>query len=155
MVKTTGQWAEFRFFRPNVRRVDLIGEFNDWRVGQLPMRPDGSGYWTGVLNLPPGTYRFRYCVDGQYFCDFAAFGIEYGPFGPDAIVRIAARGLASANGCPLISTPITVPLRLRSAACPLLEARARVPAASNPSPGQLSPIWNEAGAKEAGGPQAA
>ena len=41
-----------------------------------------------AINLPPGSYRFRYWADGQWFCDYAAFGVEPGPFGLDSVVRI-------------------------------------------------------------------
>jgi len=53
------------------------------------MVPSEDGYWTLALRLPAGEYRFKYWADGEWFCDFASFGIAYGPHGPEAILRIA------------------------------------------------------------------
>lgn len=82
-------WAEFRFYRPAAARVYLLGDFNGWRVGDLPMRRDAQGHWTAALRLPTGEYRFRYWADGTWFCDFAAFGVNHGPFGLDSVVLVA------------------------------------------------------------------
>jgi len=54
------------------------------------MKRDDSGYWPAVVRIPPGTYKFRYWADGQWYCDFAAFGVEYGPHGTVAILRVPA-----------------------------------------------------------------
>jgi len=89
MVHADGGWVEFSFFRPGASRVHLAGDFNGWRSGELPMRPDGRGYWRASLRLPAGDYRFRYCADEEWFCDFASYGVEYGPFGPNGLVRVA------------------------------------------------------------------
>lgn len=89
MVEVRNGWVVFQFFRPRAGQVDLVGDFNGWRTGQLPMQRDEGGYWTAALRLPPGSYRFLYCADGRWFCDFAAFGVEHGPFGPDGVVHVA------------------------------------------------------------------
>jgi 1,4-alpha-glucan branching enzyme len=89
MVRLRNGFAEFSFYRPSASVIYLAGDFNNWQTGQLPMRRDERGYWSASLRLPSGEYKFRYWVDGQWFCDFASFGVEYGPFGPDSIVRIA------------------------------------------------------------------
>lgn len=91
MVQVRDGSAVFEFFRPRAARVDLVGDFNGWRTGQLPMRRAEGGYWIAALRVPPGCYRFRYCADGQWFCDFAAFGIEHGPYGPDSMLNVAPR----------------------------------------------------------------
>lgn len=92
MVKTTGQWAKFSFYRPDASNVALAGDFTEWNPETLPMIPDGDGYWSLALRLPPGLYRFKYFADGQWFCDFASFGIEFGTNGPHALLRIASNG---------------------------------------------------------------
>ncbi len=88
MVQVKDGYAEFSFFRPGAEQVHLSGDFNGWRTGDLPMSCDKRGYWTAALRLPPGDYRFRYSVDGQWFCDFAAFGVEFGPFGLNSVVLV-------------------------------------------------------------------
>lgn len=91
MVRVRNGWAEFEFFRPGAKQVYLLGDFNGWAPRDLPMRRDERGYWTAALRLPTGDYRFRYWADGQWFCDFAAFGMDPGPFGPDSVVRVIGR----------------------------------------------------------------
>jgi len=89
MVTVQDNWVEFSFYRPHASSVSLAGEFNDWRTGELPMVPSGGGYWTARVRLPAGEFRFRYCADGNWFTDYAAFGVEPGQFGLDSVVRVA------------------------------------------------------------------
>jgi hypothetical protein len=89
MVTVDGNRAEFSFFRPKAHSVHLIGEFNGWQEGDLSMTCD-RGYWRAGIRLPVGEYRFHYVADGQHFVDYAAFGIEPGPFGFNSVVRIAS-----------------------------------------------------------------
>lgn len=88
MVTTEGQWAKFSFYRPQATCVSLAGDFTGWSHQHLRMIRKEDGYWVAVLRLTPGIYRFKYLVDGEWFCDYGAFGIEYGPFGPHSTVRI-------------------------------------------------------------------
>ena len=32
--------------------------------------------------------QFRYLGDGQWYTDYAAFGLEYGPFGMNSVVKV-------------------------------------------------------------------
>ena len=106
MVNVSGQWVEFRFFRPGAKRVHLAGEFNGWKDKELPMMRCDDGYWQARLRLPAGEFRFRYCADGQWYTDYAAFGVEPGEFGLDSVLLvpaqpaqpIAAQAPASAKG---------------------------------------------------------
>ena len=88
MVKVDRGWVEFSFFRPQAKSVYLAGDFNGWRPGELPMVRTPEGYWRAMLKLPTGEYKFRYFSDGQWFVDYAAFGVEPGDFGLDAVIRI-------------------------------------------------------------------
>lgn len=89
MVRVKGERVEFRFFRPHARSVCLAGDFNGWRWNEMWMSHQPDGYWAIGLTLRPGVYKFRYCADGECFTDYAAFGIEMGPFGWDSVVRVA------------------------------------------------------------------
>lgn len=89
MVTVTGSYAQFRFFRPQASRVYLTGDFNGWKAGELQMVHSDDGNWIAVMRLPAGNYKFRYWADGQWFCDYAAFGVEPGPYGMDSIVRVS------------------------------------------------------------------
>jgi 1,4-alpha-glucan branching enzyme len=80
--------TEFRFFRPDARMVSLAGDFNGWQKTCLPMKPDGDGWWRYRLRLAPGAYQFKYFSDGEWFLDYAAFGLERGPFGWNSVVLV-------------------------------------------------------------------
>jgi 1,4-alpha-glucan branching enzyme len=88
MVTVTDNWVEFKFFRPTANSVALAGDFNDWRVNELKMVRCEDGYWQARMKLPAGEFRFRYCADGEWYADYAAFGVEPGRFGMDSIVRV-------------------------------------------------------------------
>ena len=96
MVTLDGEWVVFSFFRPQAKHVFLAGEFNQWREKELTMLRSEGGYWLARLKLPSGEFRFRYCADGEWFADFAAFGVEPGRFGPDSIVRVPDRAAVRA-----------------------------------------------------------
>jgi 1,4-alpha-glucan branching enzyme len=103
MVSIDGEWVEFRFFRPGAAQVHLAGEFNHWRKGELPMVRDREGYWVARMRLPAGEFKFRYCADGEWFTDYAAFGVEPGRFGLDSIVRVPQMPLRIAPPAPRIA----------------------------------------------------
>ncbi|HUS47503.1 MAG TPA: hypothetical protein VNA25_00375 [Phycisphaerae bacterium] len=93
MVAVSGNEVEFMFFRPKARRVELVGDFNNWGQAETPMTRYSDGYWRARLRLPSGMFRFRYRADGQWYTDFGAFGVDHGPYGLDSVVlvRPAAR----------------------------------------------------------------
>jgi 1,4-alpha-glucan branching enzyme len=88
MVTVKGSQVEFRFLRPSAHAVMVVGDFTGWREDQVPMYRTEGGYWRADISLPSGCFRFRYVADGQWYTDFAAFGIEPGPFGPVGIVYV-------------------------------------------------------------------
>ena len=88
MVTVHEHLVEFQFYRPQAKKVCIAGSFNDWQVDQICMVRDADGYWRARLTLPAGEYRFRYYIDNQWFTDYAAFGLEIGPYGYDSIVRV-------------------------------------------------------------------
>lgn len=90
MVAVTDQLAEFNFYRPQASAVFLAGDFNGWQRNQIPMVRTPEGYWFARVRLPAGTFKFRYLADGKWFTDYAAFGVEQGPFGLDSVIRVPA-----------------------------------------------------------------
>ena len=80
--------VEFRFFRLNVKRVTLVGDFNAWDEAAMPMNEAGDGWWTARVHFDPGDYRFRYLADGQWFSDYAAFGLEFTRTGCNSILLV-------------------------------------------------------------------
>ena len=73
--------VEFCFYRREARKVFLCGDFNDWHRTALPMTGLDGGWWKCRLRLAPGSYQFKYLADSEWYPDYAAFGLERGPFG--------------------------------------------------------------------------
>lgn len=90
MVAVTENLVEFRFYRPSAAEVFVVGDFTSWRERKIRMRRTPEGYWVAKVHLPPGSFRFRYLADGHWFTDYAAFGVEHGPYGLDSVLRVAA-----------------------------------------------------------------
>ena len=67
------------------------------------MKRLGDGYWGACLKLPAGEFKFRYYVAGEWFVDYAAFGLEYGSFGPDSVVRMPATSEPQAESFALVA----------------------------------------------------
>ena len=93
MVTTENNWVSFRFFRPQARQVLLAGDFNGWGAQPLPMRRTEEGYWVAAMRLPAGDYGFQYEADGQSFLDYAAFGLDFSPYGPHSMVLVPPASL--------------------------------------------------------------
>ena len=49
------------------KKVKLAGEFNDWIPSTMRKRKDGSFALT--VELSPGTYEYKFIVDGQWIVD--------------------------------------------------------------------------------------
>ena len=88
MVTVQDDVVEFSFFRPGADNVFIAGDFNGWRHGEISMDLRDDGYWTARVKMAPGEFKFRYCADGVWYTDYAAFGVEPGTFGLDSIVRV-------------------------------------------------------------------
>ena len=73
--------VEFSFYRREARQVFLCGDFNSWNRTALPMTRMDGGWWKCRLRLAPGSHQFKYLVDGEWYLDYAAFGLEMGPPG--------------------------------------------------------------------------
>jgi 1,4-alpha-glucan branching enzyme len=54
---------EFRFEKPDAQTVELMAEFNQWK--SLPMTKQANGTWTVKASIPPGTYGYKFLVDGK------------------------------------------------------------------------------------------
>lgn len=55
----------FEYFDPGARTVAVAGDFNQWNPSARPLRRDAGGRWSVSVKLPPGTYHYRFVVDGD------------------------------------------------------------------------------------------
>jgi hypothetical protein len=58
--------AQFVGHFPGARTVEVVGSFNDWRRGALPLQDeDHDGIWHGAVVLPTGQHEYMFVVDGE------------------------------------------------------------------------------------------
>lgn len=51
---------------PGARSVHVVGTFNDWRTGTIPLEDrDHDGVWRAAVVLPTGAYEYMFVVDGE------------------------------------------------------------------------------------------
>ncbi len=65
MVRTT----EFKLYAPAAKRVNLVGSFNNWNTKKIAAKKDSKGNWMVKLNLKPGTYEYKFFIDGSWLND--------------------------------------------------------------------------------------
>lgn len=81
-----------RYREPGASDVRIAGDFNGWipdkgvesRIDEV----DGARVWTKVLFLRPGTYHYRYVVDGRWSEDPENPRREPGPVGESTSVLV-------------------------------------------------------------------
>jgi 1,4-alpha-glucan branching enzyme len=78
----------FEFLAPAAKEVYLAGDFNNWDASSNPMREDKKGIWKITLSLKPGTYEYRFLVDGNWENDPSCCDCVPNEFGSQNCVRI-------------------------------------------------------------------
>lgn len=94
----------FQFYRPGARQVSIAGDFNGW-APSFQMTRNRDGWWRSRIELAPGTYRFRYVADREWFTDYAAFGVEPCPGGWNSVVKVDAPVTPNAKPAPAAAKP--------------------------------------------------
>ena len=59
--------VRFAFTQDGAGKVQLAGDFNRWAPAAMRKQKDGS--FTTTLDLRPGTYEYKFVVDGQWTVD--------------------------------------------------------------------------------------
>lgn len=86
--KATKRRVTFKLFAPEAQEVLLSGNFNEWAYDVLPLKKDPSGVWKTLVSLAPGTYEYRFIVDGQWRDDPECPLRVENPFGSENCVRV-------------------------------------------------------------------
>ena len=63
------QLVHFELVDPAARHVCIAGNFNDWHPEVSEMIAMGSGKWIKDFELAPGTYEYRFVIDGRWTTD--------------------------------------------------------------------------------------
>jgi hypothetical protein len=127
---------QFRLERPDAQRVELLGEFNQWKA--QPMKKESDGSWTLTISIPPGTYGYKFLVNGSEWA--------FDPKNPkrktvdsieNSMIEIAG---GSSTVLPASSPP--VPLAIKPAITPAQTVTSNSPVSSStsslaPTPGEV------------------
>jgi 1,4-alpha-glucan branching enzyme len=71
----------FKVRAPDAKKVQLVGEFNNWDPDSHPMEKDDEGFWKIGLRLTPGRYEYKLLVDGRWWEDIREANCIRNPFG--------------------------------------------------------------------------
>lgn len=67
---TPKRQALFRVYAPEANEVHIAGTFNGWVTDEeYLMKKLDNGMWIKLLNLPEGTYHYKFVVDNQWIED--------------------------------------------------------------------------------------
>jgi len=53
----------FRYDDPSVEKVEVAGEFNNWKATAMQRGDDGA--WTLTLDIPDGIYGYKFLINGE------------------------------------------------------------------------------------------
>jgi 1,4-alpha-glucan branching enzyme len=57
--------VSFRLDAPEAKSVTIVGDFNQWNQSARPLKQRKDGVWWVNLRLSPGTYQYKFVVDGS------------------------------------------------------------------------------------------
>ncbi len=77
----------FSLLAPHANHVSVAGDFNGWDTGSHAMKKDQAGVWKLSVNLAPGSYQYRFFVDGAWENDPQSTDSVPNPFGTLNCVR--------------------------------------------------------------------
>lgn len=80
----------FSISAPGAMSVLLAGDFTHWKEQAIAMRQQRGGVWKATIELAPGTYHYRFIVDGEWRDDPDCTLRVSNPFGGDNAVRQVA-----------------------------------------------------------------
>jgi hypothetical protein len=59
----------FKLHRPEAHDVRVSGTFNDWDPEGIPLAKSSKGTWSVTVPIPPGSYLYRFYIDGEWVPD--------------------------------------------------------------------------------------
>ncbi len=90
----TKEGIKFSYYAPNAEKVYIAGDFNNWadnKNGVVTndahlMEKDKNGVWTKTIKLEPGSYLYKFVVDGNWVAD--PFGKSAGDDYGNSIIEV-------------------------------------------------------------------
>ena len=88
--KVSKQKVSFTIADPEAQSVVLVGDFTDWEAKAVQLKKQKNGQWKATVPLAPGSYEYRFVVDGQWRDDPQCQERRENAFGSQNCVRIVA-----------------------------------------------------------------
>ena len=80
----------FEYFAPQAKKVQLAGDFNGWNAQKTDLKKGKNGKWDATLNLSPGRYQYRFCVDDNWQNDQKPVECIPNPYGTwNCVIEVA------------------------------------------------------------------
>jgi chromosome partitioning protein len=97
-VRNTSQGLLFVQPTTRARQMAIAGDFNNWDPVSTPMKRDELlGVWQACIPVPPGQYKYRLVIDGEWVHDPYNPRVETNPFGElNSIVQIVGNETGAA-----------------------------------------------------------
>ena len=77
--------VRFRCAASDAQAVFLASTFNNWDPAATPMQRDDGDEWLVAVALSPGTYEYKFIVDGEWRCEPGVADDDY--TGEDAVAN--------------------------------------------------------------------
>jgi len=90
MFEKTAKKGSYRFCLQapaNGSKVSVAGDFSAWQP--LPMRKQKNGSFASVVTLKPGTYEYKFIVNGEWLVDGDNSAYALNPYGTANSVAVA------------------------------------------------------------------
>ena len=84
---TTKKKTDFTLFAPEAESVELVGDFTNWEENPVGLKRSKDGTWKASVSLDPGTYEYRFKVDGEWRNDPDCQQRHTNPYGEENCVR--------------------------------------------------------------------
>ena len=85
--------VRFSLLCPEAREVFVAGSFNRWNTTATALARYPDGTWAIEILLTPGSYEYRFIVDGQWRDDPAALRSLANPFGgTNSVIEVTPLG---------------------------------------------------------------
>ena len=56
----------FKLEASEAKEAILAGDFNSWDTKKHIMKRDNKGGWSKIVTLAPGSYEYKFLVDGEW-----------------------------------------------------------------------------------------
>ena len=89
-LKPAKKKVAFSLVAPQAASVALVGCFTNWEQNPVVLKKSKTGVWSASVSLSPGSYQYRFLVDGQWRDDPECSTRAPNPFGEENCLRVVA-----------------------------------------------------------------